>query len=173
MIDQYQFIEDIPEDYVCVCCQEILQIPCITPCKHSFCKKCILKWHSQSGNCPICRSNIAKNQLKIDMRIVSAINNLQVICRFPGCYWVGALKKMPLHRAQCEFSDDVPELLPESNIALGPASRGSLQYQSLFSKLYDKFGIMLKPSFQQAANDGNLKRKLVADLQIRKKIKHS
>ena len=59
----------------CIICNDIFEIPFVTNCGHTFCKKCIEEWRKQSEKCPICRSNIvsiSKNQV-----LVGQIDKLQ------------------------------------------------------------------------------------------------
>ena len=59
----------------CIICNDIFEIPFVTNCGHTFCKKCIEEWRKQSEKCPICRSDIvsiSKNQV-----LVGQIDKLQ------------------------------------------------------------------------------------------------
>ena len=59
----------------CIICNDIFEIPLVTNCGHTFCKKCIEEWRKQSEKCPICRSDIvsiSKNQV-----LVGQIDKLQ------------------------------------------------------------------------------------------------
>ena len=52
----------------CIICNDIFEIPFVTNCGHTFCKKCIEEWRKQSEKCPICRSDIvsiSKNQVLV------------------------------------------------------------------------------------------------------------
>lgn len=49
------------EDTLCAICQEGLRekmeaghTVCHTPCRHYFCKDCVLQWFGQSKKCPVC-----------------------------------------------------------------------------------------------------------------------
>lgn len=39
----------------CEICTETPMEECILPCFHSFCYKCIVRWHKESRACPLCR----------------------------------------------------------------------------------------------------------------------
>lgn len=42
-----------------ICLEEVAEKPLIAhPCRHEFCRTCILRWSSTNGNCPLCRQPI-------------------------------------------------------------------------------------------------------------------
>lgn len=47
-------------DADCVICFEKVQRPSITPCKHIFCRKCILQQMKHHKECPCCRAKISE-----------------------------------------------------------------------------------------------------------------
>ena len=52
----------------CIICNDIFEIPFVTNCGHTFCKKCIEEWRKESEKCPICRSDIvsfSRNQVLV------------------------------------------------------------------------------------------------------------
>ena len=51
-------------DTDCVICFEKIQRATITPCKHIFCRKCILQHLKHRNKCPCCRASISKQTLK-------------------------------------------------------------------------------------------------------------
>lgn len=48
------------QDLECPICSETFEKLKSTPCKHSFCEKCIGEWLKKNNTCPLCRENISK-----------------------------------------------------------------------------------------------------------------
>jgi SWI/SNF-related matrix-associated actin-dependent regulator of chromatin subfamily A3 len=47
----------------CIVCLDELSAPVITPCKHYYCRECILRVLQNKTECPMCRRNLAANML--------------------------------------------------------------------------------------------------------------
>ena len=47
---------------ICNICLEDTKTLYVTPCRHSFCKECILPWlENHNDTCPICRKTVGKS----------------------------------------------------------------------------------------------------------------
>lgn len=67
----------------CSICTEPFRKPVsLQLCRHTFCKKCILKWLRSKQNCPICRGTASQNDIeRIRTRnFVHMCNNILVRC---------------------------------------------------------------------------------------------
>lgn len=94
---EFTFLEDIPEDLLCIICQEILQSPMLTSCGHLFCYKC-LKRTVDKKNCPICRRAYTRSPFKDEFHD-RKIKTLIVRCvnMEKGCVWRGELGRVYDH----------------------------------------------------------------------------
>lgn len=65
----------------CPICLEELSDGHITPCKHLFCKRCIVEvfMSEQDNICPLCRSKMMVNELKSTVTNKSLIDPLKVV----------------------------------------------------------------------------------------------
>ena len=76
---QLQFVDAVPEDFICQICMKVLQEPHVTECcGQHYCKACLEKWFTQSGNCPHCRETGFRHILYKPYQ--RKINDLQIIC---------------------------------------------------------------------------------------------
>lgn len=119
--------------FECNICFELAQDPVITPCGHLHCWPCIYKWlniHSNSHQCPVCRSLIQQDMLvplygrgnaPTDPRFVVSLQNPEIPQR-PA--WVR----------------------PETTVVVAPTSRRGLMSNSgrlspvLSVRFYDVYG---------------------------------
>ena len=51
----------------------------ITPCGHSFCFKCFMKWNEENESCPYCRKRIAKKQTRIEYIEIENVVEQEII----------------------------------------------------------------------------------------------
>jgi hypothetical protein len=75
------------EELTCGICLELFDKPTQTECSHRFCKRCISKYFGlyTSKNCPNCRTNILRENLKHDPFAESIISKLKVKCSEQNC----------------------------------------------------------------------------------------
>eukprot|EP00188_Purpureofilum_apyrenoidigerum_P003106 Plantae.Rhodophyta-Purpureofilum_apyrenoidigerum.ctg3159.p2 GENE.Plantae.Rhodophyta-Purpureofilum_apyrenoidigerum.ctg3159~~Plantae.Rhodophyta-Purpureofilum_apyrenoidigerum.ctg3159.p2 ORF type:complete len:119 (+),score=24.68 Plantae.Rhodophyta-Purpureofilum_apyrenoidigerum.ctg3159:412-768(+) len=60
--------EDVPVEYSCLICLDVLYKPVRLDCSHLLCKPCSVRAWSYSLNCPLCRTEkVLKRFLKPDM----------------------------------------------------------------------------------------------------------
>ena len=88
---EFIFLEQIPEDFICIICQELLQSPMLTSCGHLFCYKCLKKTLDKK-NCPVCRRPYTRSPFKDEFHD-RKIKTLLVRCvnMAKGCGWKGEL----------------------------------------------------------------------------------
>ena len=110
--EEYQFVNDLPEEYQCSICLSVLNDPHLTTCcGHHFCKECICKVAQANQACPMCKTEgfVAV----IDKNVFRKIRALPVRCHFhsKGCGWQGELRglqeHLDPHQGHCKFIDIV------------------------------------------------------------------
>ena len=80
-------------------------------CRHTFCKKCFNVWEKNSKNksCPLCREEYVKQYCGKDLVTFNLINELNVLCVYDNCPWIGELNELSKHIKICCFN---PKKLP-------------------------------------------------------------
>ncbi|CAF1247721.1 unnamed protein product [Rotaria sp. Silwood1] len=103
--DIERFPNIIDEELICSICRGVLQDPLQIPsCEHIFCRRCIEEWLSQTQICPVDRTPIEMNQLKLVPRILkNLLNRLEIMCENEGCTTVVKLDVLASHLADCEY----------------------------------------------------------------------
>ena len=105
--DDYEYLDDLPEEYQCSICLSLLKDPHLTTCcGHHFCKECIIRVAQANQPCPMCKTEgfIAV----IDKNVSRRIRALAVKCKYHsrGCEWTGELGNAEHHYAeQCQYSE--------------------------------------------------------------------
>lgn len=53
---------DDPDDMnlCCICFERPMQL--VLDCHHAYCEKCAEGWHEKSTECPLCRSEVNRNE---------------------------------------------------------------------------------------------------------------
>jgi len=97
----------IIEELTCGICYELFDKPSQTECNHRFCIGCIDAWFGTDfvKNCPNCRANILKVNLKNDPFVESIISKLKVKCSEKMCthtFTVNDIKKHLYN--ECEYA---------------------------------------------------------------------
>ena len=95
------------EELTCCICLEIFNKPTQTECSHRFCKRCITKCFGldRGKNCPICRTNILKANLKHDPFAESIISKLKVKCSEKSCTDTFTVNDIKKHiDDECEYA---------------------------------------------------------------------
>jgi hypothetical protein len=95
------------EELTCGICLELFDKPTQTECSHRFCKRCITKYFdlNTSKNCPNCRTNILKANLKHDPFAESIISKLKVKCSEKSCTDTFTVNDIKKHiDDECEYA---------------------------------------------------------------------
>ncbi|CAF2537232.1 unnamed protein product [Rotaria sp. Silwood2] len=107
--DIQRFPNVIDEELICSICRGVLQDPLQIPsCEHTFCRTCIEEWLSQTQTCPIDRTPIEINQLKLVPRILkNLLNRLEIKCENEGCITIVKLDVLANHLTDCEYNKNI------------------------------------------------------------------
>ena len=102
-IQDFDFVEPLPDRLCCGICRQTLRDPLLTSCRHSFCTSCLKTRFQISQLCPVC--NVRYTSFP-DANIAREVKALQVRCRNKqaGCEWTGDLGKVEEHRINCGFA---------------------------------------------------------------------
>lgn len=93
---------DLEEALTCSICIGIFDDPVVTPCGHTFCKDCIVRWFQQERSCPSCRKTCYK-LCRPPIVVTKIIGRQQVRCAHEGkgCKQVVELDQLRAHLEQC------------------------------------------------------------------------
>lgn len=58
-----------PKDKICAICEDILDDPVETPCKHEFCRACLLEWIPFQPRCPLDDKPLSKEDIELEPKI--------------------------------------------------------------------------------------------------------
>lgn len=76
-----QFLGDVEEKFVCICCQDLVHQPVTVACGHSTCKSCLSRaFKAGVTSCPSCRYGLDKDYV---MKVNEALRTVLVEL-FPG-----------------------------------------------------------------------------------------
>lgn len=64
------FIESVKENFNCVCCQDVVQLPILLPCAHIFCQQCTTRFLRVERCCPMCRANLKDETMDVNQTLV-------------------------------------------------------------------------------------------------------
>ncbi|KAK3914118.1 E3 ubiquitin-protein ligase UHRF1 [Frankliniella fusca] len=80
-----KFLAEVQQQFMCICCQEVVFDPVTTVCHHNICKDCLKRsFKAQVYNCPGCRHELGKDfEIVVNEKLASILLHL-----FPG-YEVG------------------------------------------------------------------------------------
>ncbi|KAG5366647.1 hypothetical protein CJU89_1084 [Yarrowia sp. B02] len=53
-------LSQIADSVTCIVCQELMCLPCVLECGHSYCYDCISTWFTKVNTCPSCRKECKK-----------------------------------------------------------------------------------------------------------------
>lgn len=131
--------ERLPIDFVlsftCMVCDHLLSNPVQSPCRHLFCRSCIIKYTYVLGpQCPVCNSRCAPDDLISPGKVfLSALQCLPVLCPTSSC---GKQVKLDSLKAHCLDHDvdeqDADKLSSEVELSL-LANKGGRPRQHLLS----------------------------------------
>jgi hypothetical protein len=102
----------ISKHLTCSICTDVFVDATRIFCGHTFCKKCIEKWHKASDSCPECRTTIDGNLMGKDLLAEKIIQDLEVLCINKLCDWKGKLAELPKHVRGCAYAKP-PEWLSQ------------------------------------------------------------
>ena len=112
---QCDFIDPVPEDYICKQCNQVARSPTvISCCGECFCKLCVDLITQDKLPCPGCEETVftSLNQIKYQKKILA----LKVHCSMKdqGCEWSGQLQQLEPHMnadtGSCQYIDvDCPK----------------------------------------------------------------
>lgn len=122
------FVYPALQEYICLKCLDVMESPMLTECcSEHFCARCLLNQNDMiedtyeyfSYICPSCNK---ATQALLDNEKWTSILKLDVKCPFKDCSWIGELKSMRVHSAECTFADVVcrnecGEKLPRCKLA--------------------------------------------------------
>ena len=134
---EYDFAEDVDQDFVCPICLLVLREPHQTKCcGHHLCESCTGKLQAPTtSRCPLCQKEGFHTD--IDLYFGRKVNELRIRCtrRSNGCQWIGELRGLDDHLAQCRYRDTGPASSRcESRLSTSDSPNEQLQD---FSKYYD------------------------------------
>eukprot|EP01105_Mastigella_eilhardi_P011346 TRINITY_DN2622_c0_g1_i1.p1 TRINITY_DN2622_c0_g1~~TRINITY_DN2622_c0_g1_i1.p1 ORF type:complete len:219 (+),score=50.07 TRINITY_DN2622_c0_g1_i1:23-658(+) len=92
---------DPSEECKCAICQDIMTDPVITPCRHEFCRECLLQGLTVNAKCPICRVSLTAKQVSGNRKRQKVIDATLFPCRNAGCAVRLPLAKLLQHEASC------------------------------------------------------------------------
>ena len=108
---EYEFVDQVPEDYFCKLCKHVAREPNITSCcGEILCKVCIDVIIQDKKPCPSCESNDTK-ALGLQVKYQRKILALEVRCTMKdrGCPWTGQLQHLDGHlevtTGDCQYVD--------------------------------------------------------------------
>ena len=108
---EYEFVDQVPEDYFCKLCKHVAREPNITTCcGEVLCKACVDAIIQDKKPCPSCESNDIK-ALGLHVKYQRKILALEVRCTMKdrGCEWTGQLQHLDAHldvtTGDCQYVD--------------------------------------------------------------------
>ena len=96
---EYEFVDQVPEDYFCKLCKHVAREPTIASCcTEILCKACIDAIVQDKKPCPSCESNDIK-ALGLQVKYQRKILALEVRCTMKDrrCPWTGQLQHLDAH----------------------------------------------------------------------------
>ena len=103
----YNFVKgEPPDEYICLICTFITQVPHqVNCCGRIFCKECLdkLRKRDEVTKCPQCRAVDFKSFK--DIRVERSILNLEIYCtnKSKGCQWEGKIRDTKHHICQYQL----------------------------------------------------------------------
>ena len=70
-------VDSILEKYDCVICFCRFQKPTVTKCGHTFCKECIDEVINRQHECPMCKTQLAKEDTVANFVLDSLLRNIE------------------------------------------------------------------------------------------------
>ncbi|TRY87233.1 hypothetical protein DNTS_031747 [Danionella cerebrum] len=129
---------EVPADmqcaFTCQVCDHLLSDPVQSPCRHLFCRVCIIKYSRALGpNCPTCHQHLNPSQLiKPPKFFLATLSNLPLICPREECT---DLVKLESFREHCLNHYLEKDSTPTEKVLSGylPVNKGGRPRQHLLS----------------------------------------
>lgn len=104
--EEYPYVEQPSQEYICPVTYSIMLQPHLTECcGHHISQEAALRIQEDNKGCPIC----AQNELKVilDKNVQRKVRGLRVFCNkvLKGCTWQGELSDYEYHIQSCSTSD--------------------------------------------------------------------
>ena len=131
MVKTYRYREPVPDEYICVCCFEVMEKPYRLPCKHSFCGTCITTWTRLKRSCPLCRKRFTRPNIKLDDAREKAVHALDICCPHAECLWFGPRDQLDEHLEECRLEQSTE-------------AKVNQRISCLLSKVYQTYGDYLR-----------------------------
>lgn len=99
---KYEFVEKVPNKFMCHICNYIMVDAVGIPCGHEFCEKCIIKHNLP---CPICEENFDCGKIAAAYYRRNQINKLKVYCpnKIYGCPEIYPFDEIAAHKEMCDI----------------------------------------------------------------------
>eukprot|EP00667_Euglena_gracilis_P006632 EG_transcript_6692 len=77
----------------------------MAPCQHEFCEQCIMECLKHKKECPLCRRQLAADDLQKAYKTTRMVSKLEIYCdnRPHGCSWIGKWLELNEHQETCEY----------------------------------------------------------------------
>ena len=84
--EKFTFVGEVPKEYFCPVCLDILDKPIETDCEHYFCSDCIkgVVTTSSSLTCPLCKEDSLNSLRVLTRMIINFIKDILVVCKTCG-----------------------------------------------------------------------------------------
>ena len=95
---EYEFVDQVSEDYICKHCDTVAREPNITSCcGESLCQSCVATINHNKSQCPSCGQTDFSAFLH--QKYKAKISALRIRCtmKVQGCEWIGELKQLEEH----------------------------------------------------------------------------
>ena len=107
---EVHFVNELPQDYFCPVCTELLTEPFLTDCGHHLCHTChgrLLAEHK--AQCHECQEPYALKDARLNKHLQRLVYGLKVYCKHhkEGCMWKGELLNLQGHldpkKGTCDY----------------------------------------------------------------------
>ena len=126
--NDYKFVSEPPNEYLCPICVEPLLQPFLTECGHYLCYTCRGRLlASGKDQCPECRQPNGAKDARLNKHFQRQVNSLAVRCEHhdEGCQWVGELMYLKEHLDPSRSSTRCGYILVDCPIGCGKRVRSS------------------------------------------------
>ncbi|XP_020892264.1 TNF receptor-associated factor 3 isoform X2 [Exaiptasia diaphana] len=153
----YEFVVQVPEDYICSICHLAMLKPVQTRCGHRFCKGCLDAALQRKRKCPLDNEFLTSKQIFEDKATERQILSLKIKC--PNhCDWQGEMRDVKTHDEKCPLA-----IVPCSYVSIGckfKAPRRSLS-DHYKNKLADHLELTTQQLLTLRVENINLKKQVL------------